>query len=182
MYLEAVNYLNKMKKLDNYTEQEWETVSSLPHLVGISMSGIDASGFIGTMKEMMASSKAWKNAQEKYPNNHLIQAMMPNMEELDVAMSQAKEVRQEILEKLKSNNIKDGESLAEMIMHDADKAMDILEDKEPKQTVEEFKTWLLEIAQDVAKAGKEGDFFGFGGTQYSDKEKQLFHDLNDALG
>lgn len=170
-----------MKKLDNYTEQEWETVSSLPHLVGLSMSGIAASGFVGTMKEMMANSKAWKAAKEKHPDNHLIQAMMPSMDSLDAAMEDAKETRQDIMEKLKSNDIKDGEGLAEIVMQDADKAMDILEAKESEQTVEEFKNWLLEIAQDVAKAGTEGDFLGFGGTQYSDKEKQLFSDLNDAL-
>lgn len=170
-----------MKKLDNYTEQEWETVSSLPHLVGLSMSGIAASGFVGTMKEMMANSKAWKAAKEKYPDNHLIQAMMPSMDSLDAAMEDAKETREDIMEKLKSSDIKDGEGLAEIVMQDADKAMDILEAKESEQTVGEFKNWLLEIAQDVAKAGTEGDFFGFGGTKYSDKEKQLFSDLNDAL-
>lgn len=170
-----------MKKLDNYTEQEWETVSSLPHLVGLSMSGIAASGFVGTMKEMMANSKAWKAAKEKYPDNQLIQAMMPNMENFGEAMDDAKEVREDIMEKLKSSDIKDGEGLAQIVMEDADKAMDILEAKEDEKNVSEFKNWLLEIAQDVAKAGTEGDFLGFGGTQYSDKEKQLFSDLNDAL-
>ena len=170
-----------MRKLENYTDQEWESVSSLPHLVGIAMSGIAASGIVGTTKEAMANSKAWRAAKEKYPNNHLIQAMMPNMESLDAAMDDAKSMRQDLMEKIKSNNIKDGESMAAIVMQDAENVMDILEAKEDEQTVAEFKNWLLEIAQDVAKAGTEGDFFGFGGTQYSDKEKQLFHDLNDAL-
>lgn len=170
-----------MRKLENYTEQEWETVSSLPHLVGIAMSGIAASGIVGTTKEAMANSKAWKNARDKYPDNALIQAMMPSMESLDKAMDDAKEMRQDLMDKVKSNNIKDGEGLAEIVMRDAEKAMDILEAKEDAKTVEEFKSWLTEIAHDVAHAGTEGDFFGFGGTQYSEKEKQLFSDLNDAL-
>lgn len=170
-----------MRKLENYTNQEWETVSSLPHLVGIAMSGIAASGIVGTAKEAMANSKAWKNAREKYPNNELIQAMMPSMESLDAAMDDAKNMRQDLMDKVRSNNIKDGESLAEIVMQDAERAMAILEAKEDAQTVTEFKSWLTEIAQDVAQAGTEGDFFGFGGTQYSDKEKQLFDDLNQAL-
>lgn len=170
-----------MKKLDNYTAEEWKIVSSLPHLVGISMSGIAASGLVGTTKEMIANSKAWKNAKKLYADNHLIQAMMPSLESFGETMDEAKESRNAILDKLKSNDVKDAEGMADIVMHDADMAMDILEAKESEQTVEEFKLWLLEIAEDVAKAGVEGDFLGFGGTQYSDKEKKLFDDLNDAL-
>lgn len=170
-----------MKKLDNYTENEWNIVSTLPHLVGLSMSGIAASGFVGTTKEMIANSKAWKNAKEKYPDNHLIQAMMPSMESFGESVSEAKLNNQKIIDKIKSSDIKDAEEMADMVMLDADKAMDILEQKESRETVEEFKLWLLEIAEDVAKAGTEGDFFGFGGTEFSDKEKKLFDDLNDSL-
>lgn len=145
------------------------------------MSGIVASGLVGTTKEMIANSKAWKDAKEKYADNHLIQAMMPSMESFGESMNEAKESKNAILDKLKSNEVKDAEGMADMLMHDADKAMDILEAKESEKTVEEFKIWLLDIAQDVAKAGTEGDFFGFGGTEFSDKEKQLFDDLNDSL-
>ena len=170
-----------MRKLENYTEQEWDIVSSLPHMVGLAMSGIAASGIVGTAKEAFASSNAWKKAKEKYAGNHLIQAMMPNMESMDAAFADAKDRRQDMMDKIRSNDIKDGEKLAEIVMQDAEKAMDILESKEDAQTVNEFKEWLSEIAQDVANAGTEGDFFGFGGTQYSEKEKKLFDDLNNSL-
>ncbi|MDO5654717.1 MAG: hypothetical protein Q4G27_01095 [Flavobacteriaceae bacterium] len=170
-----------MRKLENYTEEEWEVVSSLPHLVGLAMSGIAASGIVGTTKEMMAHSKAWKAAKEKYPDNELIQAMMPNMESIESAMSDAKEKREAILDKMKSNDVRDGEGLAAIVMEDAARAIDILETKEEPHVVEEFKTWLADIASDVAHAGTEGDFFGFGGTQYSDKEKKLFDNLNEAM-
>ncbi|MDG4945827.1 hypothetical protein NMK71_05325 [Weeksellaceae bacterium KMM 9713] len=170
-----------MKKLENYSEEEWNIVSTLPHLVGMSMSGIAASGIVGTTKEMIANSKAWKNAKEKYADNHLIQAMMPSLESFGESMSEAKLSSNKIMDKIKSSEVKDAEEMADMVMHDADRAMDILEEKESRETVEEFKLWLLEIAEDVAKAGVEGDFFGFGGTEYSEKEKQLFDDLNDSL-
>lgn len=45
-----------------------------------------------------------------------------------------------------------------------------------------FKEWLVELAQVVAKADKEGSHFGMGGVQVSDKEKAALAELKTYLG
>jgi hypothetical protein len=45
-----------------------------------------------------------------------------------------------------------------------------------------FKEWLQEVSTRVAKASKEGGFFGIGGTLVSEKEQQALADTASALG
>ena len=47
---------------------------------------------------------------------------------------------------------------------------------------DQYKTWILDIAEDVAKSASEGGFLGFGGTQISEVEIALFADMALALG
>jgi len=44
-----------------------------------------------------------------------------------------------------------------------------------------FRTWLRGIARDVAEAGTEGGFLGFGGEQVSEAEKATLAKIDGAL-
>ena len=46
----------------------------------------------------------------------------------------------------------------------------------------EYKHWVYAVAEDVAKAAKEGDFLGFGGTLVSEDEKKALTAIAAALG
>jgi hypothetical protein len=45
-----------------------------------------------------------------------------------------------------------------------------------------YKSWLVEIASDVAEASKEGGFLGFGGVAVSDAEKATLSEIANVLG
>ena len=45
-----------------------------------------------------------------------------------------------------------------------------------------YKSWLLQIANSVAEASKEGGFLGFGGVAVSDAEKATLSEIASALG
>ena len=45
-----------------------------------------------------------------------------------------------------------------------------------------YKAWLLQIANNVAEASKEGGFLGFGGVDVSDAEKATLTEIAAALG
>ena len=47
---------------------------------------------------------------------------------------------------------------------------------------EEYKRWLVTLAQKTAEAAKEGGFLGIGGTRVSEAEKAAITDLASALG
>jgi hypothetical protein len=44
-----------------------------------------------------------------------------------------------------------------------------------------FKQWLVDVAQAIAAADKEGSHFGIGGQRVSDKEKAALAELDKLL-
>ncbi len=170
-----------MSKLPNYTDQEWLLVRLLPETVGLAMSNVAKSGVIGTVKERSANSKAYFNAKEKYKDNRLIQAILPSDEDIANAMSNSRHIRSEINHELNSLDIKTTQDLIDFVLKETSNAVATVTMNETQKDADEYKTWVLEIAQHVAKAGKEGDFLGFGGKQFSPKEKHFFVQLNELL-
>jgi hypothetical protein len=170
-----------MKKLENYSEGEWETILTTPQLVGMAMTGAGYSGIIGSTKEMFASASSMMNAKKEYSSNTLIQSLIPDATDPKKALEDAKTQRNIIMEQLKSKNVKSSEQLTEIILSDCKSAISILEQKESPEVVADYKKWILDIAEKVANAAKEGGFLGFGGERFSEKEQALFDKLKNVL-
>jgi len=170
-----------MAALENYSEKEWEAISATPQLVGLAMTGAGASGIIGSTKEMFASASGMMNAKTEYSSNALIQAIIPNTTDASKALEDAKKQRTVLMDMLKSNNIKSQDQLTEMILTECKSVITILENKETPEVVSDYKKWVLEIAEKVANAAKEGSFLGFGGERFSENEQALFEKLKIAL-
>jgi len=163
-----------MQKLENYTESEWEIISSMPQLVGVAMAGAGSSGLVGSTKEMFASARGMMSARKEYEGNAVIQSILPNGTDPKAAMADAKIQRDIVMGRLKSNGIKSSEDLQSFILKDCGDAIQILEQKESAEVVDGYKRMVLELAEKVANAAKEGDFLGFGGERFSEKEQELF--------
>ena len=170
-----------MKKLDNYSEDEWATILTIPQMVGMAMTGAGYSGIIGSTKEMFASASSMINAKKEYSSNTLIQSLIPDTTDPKKALEDAKTQRNLIMEQLKAKNVKSSEELSEIILGDCKKAIAVLEQKESPEVVADYKKWILDIAEKVANAAKEGSFLGFGGEQFSEKEQILFEKLKSVL-
>ena len=170
-----------MGKLENYTESEWEVVSATPQLVGVAMAGAGSSGLIGSTKEMFASARSLMAAKKDHTDNHLVQAVLPDISDPKKAMEEAKIQRDLVMERMKVNNIKSSEDLQNLILADCTKAINFLNEKESPETVRGYRQMVLKIAETVANAAKEGDFLGFGGERFSEKEQQLFSKLKTSL-
>lgn len=170
-----------MSKLEQYSDEEWNKIAVLPQLVGAIIAGAESSGIVGSTKEMMATAKSFLGAKEKYPSNALIQAVLPKTEQVDVITDIVKDDEISFQNKIKDYEIKTQEELIVKVLEDCKSTMIVLKEKESETTITEYKTWLLEIAQNVAIAGTEGDFLGFGGVQFSEKEKVVIKGLKSAL-
>ena len=163
-----------------FTHEEQVLLASLPNLIGSAMTFAEGSG-LGTVKEMIATSKSFLAGRE-LATNEIVSGILPNMQNMDALMQDSKEMRGMIQEHLQSHEVKSKEQLRQLAVEDAGKVNVLLQAKAEPQEAEQYKNWVLDIAEDVSKAAKEGGFLGFGGTQVSEKEKTLFTELAGAMG
>lgn len=170
-----------MSFLEKYTAEEWKTISSIPQSVGAIMASAGFSGLIGSGKEMFASVRGIMNAKQEFANNALIQEIIPDAKDSSKAMENAKAQREFLMNKIKENNVKSSEDLRTLILEDCKKSIELINAKEDASTVAEYKKWILDVAQGVANAAKEGGFLGFGGERFSEKEQELYKDLENIL-
>lgn len=166
---------------EKYTAEEWKTIASLPQSVGAIMASAGFSGLIGSGKEMFASVRGIMDAKQEYANNSLIQEIIPNTKDRSAAMETAKEQRKFLMSRIKEHNIKSSEDLRELILGDCKKSVELIEAKESAEIAGEYKKWVLNVAEGVANAAKEGGFLGFGGERFSEKEQKLFSELKTIL-
>ena len=61
-------------------------------------------------------------------------------------------------------------------------AMTILEAKATPAEVDDYKVFVMTVAQAAASAHKEGGFLGIGGKPISDAENQALDEISSALG
>jgi len=169
-----------MSTKDDFTDEEWFLLSTLPPLLGSAVATIDKSGMLGTFKEMSASMRAGMSAVRDHADNELIQAIVHREGSLREAMSDSKEHRQKLIERARDEGATTPERHAAQILGDCTAVADILENKTSPDEARGYKAWACSIAQEVAEAAKEGGF-GFGGGSVSEKEMLLLDQIRDAL-
>ena len=163
-----------------FTPEEQAVLTGLPNIIGSAMTFAEGSG-LATVKEMIATSRSFLKGRE-VTGNEIITGILPNMQSMDEVMQDSREMRGIVTERLKSHEVRSKEQLRDLALQDAANVAGILNAKAQPQEAEQYKNWILDIAEEVSKAAKEGGFLGFGGTQVSEGEKDLFADLAAALG
>lgn len=167
----------------NYTEEEMKLLSHTPHLLGSAMAFVGNSGLFGTGKEMFTSVRSIMSGVKDYPNNALIQEVLPNMADgTSEAMEKMKSIRDWGRDRLKAKGVNSAESYRDAALQDLQAISQLLALKSSQQEADEYKRWALSIAEKVAMATTEGSFLGFGGERYSDNEKQFIAQIENALG
>ena len=76
----------------------------------------------------------------------------------------------------------DPEQAKELALNHVRAVNDLIDRKVKSDEADEFKKWLLAIAQRVAEASNEGGIFGFGGARVSEAEKAVLRQIAFALG
>ena len=166
---------------NRFTEDEIFLLSTTPTQIGTVMAFAEGSG-LGTIKERYASSKSFVNGLKDYPDNEIIIGVLPNVHEFKESMSQAKEMRQKAMARLKEKGIQSGEQLRAQLIEDSRAVSKLLEEKASAEEAREYKEWAMHIAENVANAAKEGGFLGIGGTRVSEGEVEAFAEIAKALG
>jgi hypothetical protein len=166
-----------------YTDEELFLLANTPHMIGAAMAYAGSSGLFGTGKEMFTSAQSILAGVKEYPNNTLIQAILPNMQgDRQEAWDKVKKFRDQASARIKEKGINSTEKLRAQALEDCRAVASLLAAKSSPQEASEYKQWAVAVAEKVAMASTEGGFLGFGGERLSAAEKQLLSELDSALG
>lgn len=161
-----------MTTKSNFTEQEWAAVADAPHLAAGAVMVAGASGVIGSVKEAFAAGqKVIAGAKD---TNSLIRELS-NADEVKSMQTRLKDALNEHR----------GDDARKWIATEAiarvRQSIQIVQQKAPAE-LDDYKHWIMDVADSVAKAAKEGGFLGFGGERVSKEEQRMLNELRAALG
>ncbi len=155
----------------DFGPEEWSLLRDTPHLVAAAVASAGRSGLLGTLKEaMVACQQAYAGqqgtsvlvqelsaAEEIKAGQAAIRELVP----LSSASSAPDKLRQAAVERFQS-------------------AQQLLAVKQATAELQDYRTWVMDIAKAVAEAAKEGDFLGIGGQRVSDGEAAVLAELERA--
>ena len=161
-----------MSTKTDFTPEEWETLRNAPYLAAAAVMVAGRSGLIGSIKEAFITAQAfYESASSESP---LIKALS--------APDEVKLSQDFVSDQVSFREAAQApEKLHSLAVEKCQAAVALLNQKGGAGEAESYKHWVMDIAQKVANAAKEGAFFGLGGERVSDAEKAVLTDLTAAL-
>lgn len=144
----------------DFTEEEWKLVLEGPPSAGLIVIASDRGGSI---RESFSMAKAYTEARKQHGESQLLDEIASAKPEMD-------HTRYHSPDELKQASLK----------HITD-AVALLKSKASSEELDEYKKFILGLAQRVAEARKEG-FMGLSGDRVSDDEKTAIGEISGALG
>ncbi len=145
-----------------FNAEEWSTVVNGPLYAGMRLIAADRGG---TLRETMAMGRVYQDAREGHGDSELLDELVKSPPAID------------------PDTVRDaGGNLAAVARQQLREAVGILEAKASAAETDDYKRFVMTVAQAVAGAHKEGGFLGVGGKQISDAENQALDEVSAALG
>ena len=143
----------------DFTEEEWKAVLEAPPSAGMIVIASDRGGSI---RESFSMAKAYTEARKQHGESELLDDLVNAKPEMD-------RTRYHSPEELKEGTLK----------HITD-AVELLKAKATPEELEEYKKFIVGLANRVAEARKEG-FLGLSGERVSDDETAAIGEIEAAL-
>jgi hypothetical protein len=153
----------------DFTPEEWKTLVAAAPMVGLAVMCASPNGPWGMMKEVLSMGMAMAEIVQKGSSNPLIAALIADLK------ARATKVEP-------PQGLTDPEKGKEAALNHVRAVNDLVNRKVGSAEADEFKQWLLTVAQRVAESSNEGGIFGFGGERVSDAEKNALRQIAFALG
>jgi hypothetical protein len=155
---------------EKFTTEEWRTLIKAPMLVSYAIAGAAPSDENGYIQEMSAVADAISESEERAEKDSLISEVVAQI------IANAEDNEHGATEKISVGDTK------ERALANCREVAALLPAKTSAEEADEYKRWLLGVAQRVASAAKEGGIFGFGGAQVSKSEVATIGEIAVALG
>jgi len=144
----------------DFTEDEWKELREAPTSAGMVVIQADRGG---TIRESFSLAKAYTEARAHHGASQLLDDIVSEKPEVDRARAGSpEELRSRLLQ-----NIRD--------------AIALLEQKAAPEELEEYRRFIMSVANRVAEARREG-FMGMSGDRVSDEERQALAEIAEAAG
>jgi hypothetical protein len=143
----------------DFNAEEWETILEAPPSAGLLVIVSDRGGSI---KETFSMAKAYGEAREKHGSSELLDDIVSAKPEPD---------------RTKHGSV---EELKEACLQNLRDAIALLNAKAEPAEVEEYRQFVLGLAEKVANARKEG-FMGLSGERVSEEERTAIGEIASAL-
>jgi hypothetical protein len=144
----------------DFSEEEWKLVLEAPPSAGLLVIASDRGG---SVRESFSMAKAYTEARKEHGESELLDEIVSAKPEMDHTRFHSPEE----LKEASLGHIKD--------------AVALLKEKATPEEVEEYKKFIVGLANRVAEARKEG-FLGLSGERVSDDERSAIGEVEAALG
>jgi hypothetical protein len=146
-----------MTTKSEFNAEEWERVARAPALAGVMVALADRGG---SFRESLALGKAYAAAKRDGSSSELLKELVASPPSLDrESAGQPDQIPEQIRE-----------------------AVRIVEEKATPDETEEYRQFILRLADVVAHAHKEGGTLGIGGKEVSPEEQAALDRLSTTLG
>jgi hypothetical protein len=148
-----------MNKKSQFNAEEWDRVSQAPALAALMVMLADRGGAI---RESIALGKAYAEARRD-AGGELIEQLLASPPRLDPAsLGPRDQAREQLPERIRE-------------------AVRTVEEKATPEEAEQYRGFVLRVADVVARAAKEGGVLGIGGKQVSEQEQAVLDELGREL-
>jgi len=144
----------------DFTEDEWKLVLEAPPSAGLIVIASDRGG---SVRETFSMAKAYTEARKEHGESQLLDEIVSAKPEMDHTRYHSPEE----LKEASLGHIRD--------------AVALLKEKAAPEEVDEYKKFIVALANRVAEARKEG-FLGLSGERVSDDERSAIGEVEAALG
>jgi hypothetical protein len=148
-----------MTRKADFNAEEWSLVLEAPPVAGMIVMTAHRGG---TIREAVSMGKAYTEAQQE-EGSELIKEIVSARPEID------------------QGRYKSSEELRERGLTRIREAVNLLDRKATAEEVDEFKRFVLDVADTVANAKKEGGVLGIGGKPVSEEEKRAVDEIAQTL-
>src|SRR6476620_8862403 len=143
----------------DFTDEEWERLLEAPPAAGLLVITADRGGSI---RETFSMAQAYTEARQQHGESELLDEIVSAKPEVDHNRAHSPD-----------------EAKANSIQH-LQNAIALLKDKASPEEVEEYRKFIVALANRVAEARKEG-FLGLSGERVSDPEREAIAEIESAL-
>jgi alkylhydroperoxidase/carboxymuconolactone decarboxylase family protein YurZ len=144
----------------DFSEDEWKLLREAPTSAGMLVIESDRGGSI---RESFSMAKAYTDARREHGASQLLDDIVSEKPEVDRTRAGSKE-------ELRSN----------LLQHVRD-SVTLLGEKATPEELDEYRRFLMTVANRVADARREG-FMGMSGERVSDAERQAIAEVGEAAG
>jgi hypothetical protein len=144
----------------DFNAEEWDKLVQAPALAALRVIHADRGG---TLRESLSLARAYAEARQ-HGGGELLDAVVSSPPSLD------------------PSSVRSPEQLAERADQALRDAIELLERKATPEEVEDYRRFVMAVADTVAHAHKEGGFLGIGGKEVSESEQAVLDELAQTVG